>query len=115
MVDLCTRLATERARTVTLHLQAGAREVYPNKPATRHCSTRPNQDLKQNPRTILESMPEKPFMVYLNGAEDPMDLAYHQPVRASRVEVSEDCLGFFTADGTLAVFFESPLFTVGVK
>ena len=54
-------------------------------------------------------------MVYLKGAEDPTDLAYHQPVRASRVEVSEDCLSFFTADGTLAVFFESPLFTVGVK
>ena len=36
-------LATERARSVTLHLQAGAREVYPNKPATRHCSTRPTE------------------------------------------------------------------------
>ena len=29
-VELCTRLATKRARTVTLHLQAGAREFYPN-------------------------------------------------------------------------------------
>jgi len=27
-------------------------------------------------------------------------------VRASRVEVSEDCLSFFTADGTLAAFFD---------
>jgi hypothetical protein len=60
----------------------------------------------QNPCTIPESMPEKLFMVYLNGAEDPMDLAYHQPVRASRVEVSEDCLSFFAADGTLAAFFD---------
>ena len=31
------------------------------------CAT--NQDLKQNPYTILKSMPEKLFMVYLNGAE----------------------------------------------
>ncbi len=45
-------------------------------------------------------------MIYLNGAEDPMDLAYHQPVRASRVEVSEHCLSFYKADGTLAVFFD---------
>jgi hypothetical protein len=51
-------------------------------------------------------MLEKLFMVYLNGAEDRMDLAYHQPVRASRVEVSEDCLSFFKADGTLAAFFD---------
>jgi hypothetical protein len=54
----------------------------------------------------FESMPEKVFMVYLNGAEDPMDLAYHQPVRASRVEVSEDSLSFFKADGTLTAFFD---------
>ena len=51
-------------------------------------------------------MPEKLFMVYLNGAEDPMDLAYHQPVRASRVEVSEDCLSFYKADVALAAFFD---------
>ncbi len=51
-------------------------------------------------------MPEKLFMVYLNGAEDPMDLAYQQPVRASRVEVSEDCLSFYKADDTLAAFFD---------
>jgi hypothetical protein len=51
-------------------------------------------------------MPEKFFVVYLNGAEDPMDLAYHQPVRASRVEVSEDGLSFFKADGTLSAFFD---------
>jgi hypothetical protein len=51
-------------------------------------------------------MSEKLFMVYLNGAEDPMDLAYHQPVRASRVEVSEGCLSFLKADGTLAAYFD---------
>jgi hypothetical protein len=51
-------------------------------------------------------MQDKLFMVYLNGAEDPMDLAYHQPVRASRVEVSEDSLGFYAADGTLSAFFD---------
>jgi hypothetical protein len=51
-------------------------------------------------------MPEKLFMVYLNGASDPTDLAYHQPVRASKVEVSDDCLSFFNADGTLSAFFD---------
>jgi hypothetical protein len=51
-------------------------------------------------------MQDKLFMVYLTGAEDPMDLAYQQPVHASRVEVSEDCLSFFAADGTLAAFFD---------
>ena len=45
-------------------------------------------------------------MVYLSGAEDPMNLAYHQPVRASRVEVTEDSLGFYAADGTLSAFFD---------
>jgi len=63
-------------------------------------------DLRENPCTILKSMPEKLFMVYLNGADDPMDLAYQQPVRASRVEVSEECLSFFKADDTLAAFFD---------
>jgi len=29
-----------------------------------------------------------------------------EAVRASRVEVSEDCLSFFKADGTLAAFFD---------
>jgi hypothetical protein len=33
-------------------------------------------------------------------------LAYHQSVRASRVEVSEDCQSFFKADGSLAAFFD---------
>lgn len=64
------------------------------------------RDLRENPGTILKSMPEKLFMVYLSGAEDQMDLAYHQPVRASRVEVSEGCLSFFKADGTLAAYFD---------
>jgi hypothetical protein len=45
-------------------------------------------------------------MVYLNGAADPMDLAYRQPVRASSVEVSEDCVTFFNADGTLSASFD---------
>jgi hypothetical protein len=45
-------------------------------------------------------------MVYLNGSLDPTDLGYRQPVRASRVEVSEDCLSFFNADGTLSAFFD---------
>jgi len=35
------------------------------------------RDLRENPCTTLKSMPEKLFMVYLNGAEDPMDLAFH--------------------------------------
>ncbi len=35
-----------------------------------------------------------------------MDLVYRQTVRASRVEVSEDCLSFFNADGTVAAFFD---------
>jgi hypothetical protein len=49
------------------------------------------QELRQNPCTILQSMPEKHFMAYLSGAaEDPMDLVYRQTVRASRVEVSEE-------------------------
>jgi hypothetical protein len=72
-----------------------------------HFSGNPtNRDLWENPCTILKSMPEKLFMVYLNGAEDPLDLAYHQPVRASKVEVSGDCLSFLKADGTLAAFFD---------
>ena len=54
-------------------------------------------------------------MVYLNGAEDPMDLAYHQPVRAYRVEVSEDCLSFFKADGTLTAFFGKSAVRSGVE
>jgi hypothetical protein len=51
-------------------------------------------------------MSEKLFMVYLNGASDPADSAYHQPVRASRVEVSADCVTFFNADGTLSALFD---------
>lgn len=51
-------------------------------------------------------MAEKLFMVYLNGSPDPMDLAYHQPVRASRVEVSEHSISFLASDGTLAAFFD---------
>jgi hypothetical protein len=54
----------------------------------------------------FESMSEKLFMVYLNGAEDATDLAYRQPVRASRFEVSEASLSFFESDGTLAAFFD---------
>jgi hypothetical protein len=45
----------------------------------------------------------------------PNDLAYHQPVRASRVEVSEDCLSFFKADARSQRFSTSQLFKVGAK
>ena len=48
----------------------------------------------------------KAFHGLSQRGRNPMDLAYHQPVRASRVEVSEDCLSFFTANGTLAAFFD---------
>ena len=41
----------------------------------------------------------------LNGAPDPMDPAYIQPVRASRVEEAEGRLVFAHADGTIAAFF----------
>jgi hypothetical protein len=51
-------------------------------------------------------MPEKHFMVYLNGAPNPTDLAYRQLVRASSVEVSEGGVTFFNADGTLSAFFD---------
>ena len=45
-------------------------------------------------------------MAYLDGASDPEDSAYHQPVRASTVEVSADRLTFFNADGTLSALFD---------
>ena len=51
-------------------------------------------------------MSEKLFMVHLRGATDPTDLAYRQPVRASRVEESDEGVWFFTADGRLAAFFD---------
>jgi hypothetical protein len=51
-------------------------------------------------------MPEKLFIVYLNGAPDPMDLGYRQPVRASIVEVSESGITFRTSDGAVAAYFE---------
>ena len=57
--------------------------------------------LGQAPSTI-ETMAERLFMVYLNGAPDPMDSAYRQPVRASSVEVTEDCVTFLNGDGTLS-------------
>jgi hypothetical protein len=60
-------------------------------------------------------MPEKHFMVYLNGAEDPMDLAYRQSVRASRVEVSQDGLSFSMLTARSRPFSTSQLFTVGVR
>jgi len=60
-------------------------------------------------------MPEKLFMVYLNGAEDPMDLSYRQPVRASKVEVSEDCLISSQLTARSRPSSTSQLFTVGVN
>jgi len=63
MVELCTRLATERARTVTLHLQAGAREVYPNKPAPRHRPTRQRATVE-----VLNAIYEMDFIGFSIGA-----------------------------------------------
>jgi hypothetical protein len=51
-------------------------------------------------------MAEKLFIVYLNGAEDPMDRSYQQPVRASRVEVTDGCLVFTSSDGELSALFD---------
>ena len=76
---------------------------------------RDSSGVGRNPCTVLKSMPEKLFMVYLTGAEDPLDSAYRQRVFASTVEVSEDSLSFFSADGTLAAFLTDQLFTVGAK
>jgi hypothetical protein len=50
-------------------------------------------------------MAERLFIVYLNGAGDPLDPAYTQPVRASDVEVSDGHLIFTYADGELSAFF----------
>jgi hypothetical protein len=51
-------------------------------------------------------MAEKLFIVYLNGAEDPMDRSYQQTVRASKVEVKEGTLVFTGSDGELSAFFD---------
>jgi hypothetical protein len=51
-------------------------------------------------------MAEKLYIVHLKGAQDPTDKAYIQPVHASNVEVSGDCLIFSHLDGTLAAFFD---------
>jgi hypothetical protein len=51
-------------------------------------------------------MAERLFIVYLNGALDPMDPAYIQPVRASKVEEAEGRLVFTHSDGTMAAFFD---------
>ena len=51
-------------------------------------------------------MAEKLFIVYLNGAPDPMDPAYIQPVRASKVEEADGRLVFTHSDGTIAAFFD---------
>jgi hypothetical protein len=50
-------------------------------------------------------MPERLFIVYLNGAADPMDRSYHQPVRASKVEVTDEGLVFTRSDGELSACF----------
>ncbi len=47
----------------------------------------------------------KVFMVYLNGAQDPMGEIYQQPIRASKVEVVDRYLTFFLSDGTLSALF----------
>jgi hypothetical protein len=47
-------------------------------------------------------MAEKPFVVYLNGAQDPMDEIYQQPVRASKVKVVDTYLMFTLSDGALS-------------
>jgi|HubBroStandDraft_6_1064221.scaffolds.fasta_scaffold972852_1 hypothetical protein len=46
--------------------------------------------------------------MYLNGARDPMDPAYIQPVRASKVEEADGRLVFIHSDGTIAAFFFLP-------
>lgn len=56
-------------------------------------------------RCAMVSMAERLFIVYLNGAPDPMDRAYHQPVRASHIEVSDGYLVFTNADGELCALF----------
>lgn len=52
-------------------------------------------------------MTEKLYMVHLNGAQDPEDRAYQQPVRASKVKESAEGLIFTHADGTLSAFFDA--------
>ena len=49
-------------------------------------------------------MADKLFIVYLNGAEDPMDRSYQQQVRASKVEVTDGRLVFTGSDGELSAF-----------
>jgi hypothetical protein len=50
-------------------------------------------------------MAERLFMVYLNGATEPTDPAYQQPVRASTVEVGDGYLWFTHANGELSAMF----------
>jgi hypothetical protein len=54
----------------------------------------------------LYPMAEKLFIVYLNGALDPIDPAYIQPVRASKVEQADGRLVFTHSDGTFSAFFD---------
>jgi hypothetical protein len=63
-----------------------------------HCGT-----VEENSSYV---MPKKLYIVYLNGAPDPMDPIYQQPVRASKVEVSEGRLIFAHVDGTISAFFD---------
>jgi hypothetical protein len=51
-------------------------------------------------------MAEKLFVVYLNGAEDPMDRSYPQPVHASKVEATDGTLVFTDSNGELSAFFD---------
>lgn len=64
------------------------------------------QELTPDFQYNFEAMSERLFIVYITGASDPADLAYQQSVRASRVDVSEDAISFFTQDGTLAAYFD---------
>ena len=43
LVELCSHLATERAGMGTLHLTAGASELYPNKPSSSRLRNRRSQ------------------------------------------------------------------------
>lgn len=86
-VDALSLASPDRAEHRTLNSRCGTTSNLSRNPTHR--------DLRGNPCTISRSMAEKLLMVFRNGTadSDSMDSAYHQPVSASRVEVS-DCLSF---------------------
>ena len=59
--------------------------------------------MRENPCTTLKSTPEKLSWFISTGRKSQW--TWHT-ISASRVEVSEDCLSFYKADGTLAAFFD---------